>query len=92
MPYDDSNVEADAEPVVDDTWEVCGEQDVLGNAPGTTFEAVIPEAQARRLIDRGAIRRVGAGGSAADAAEQDTSDEDANDEIGYDAEEGDEYA
>lgn len=60
MPYDDSDVgeEPTAAP---ESWEVCGDQDVLGHAPGETFEAVIPEAQAQRLQDRGALRRVGGG-------------------------------
>lgn len=93
MPYDDSNV--DEEPAVTpEMWEVCGEQDVLGHAPGDTFEAVIPEAQAQRLLDRGVLRRAG-GGSDSDgpagvnpsASAEDDNDNAEDDDVSAEGEE-----
>lgn len=57
MPYDDSNVD-DESAAAPDMWEVTGDKDVLGHAPGDVFEATIPDAQAQRLQDRGALRKV----------------------------------
>ncbi len=39
-------------------YEVTAPSRVLGHEPGTEFEADIPDAQEKRLLGRGALRRV----------------------------------
>ena len=39
-------------------YKVVGTAEVLGHAPGSTFEAEIPEDQEARLLERGSLIRV----------------------------------
>lgn len=44
-------------------YEVLGNRDQLGHAPGQRFHADLPESQERRMVARGAIRVVGEEGT-----------------------------
>lgn len=44
-------------------YRVVGTAEVLGHAPGSTFEAEIPAEQEARLLERGSLARVSKSGS-----------------------------